>query len=61
MEAVTSTPQRLVEYCQLMRLHVGVVTEYMPQISSELMRQHITAQQLYDRSAKLAQFTDVTL
>ena len=60
VEAVTSTPQRLVEYCQLMRLHVGVVTEYMPQISSELKRQHITAQQLYDRSAKLAQFTDVT-
>mgnify|MGYP000616263410 CR=1 FL=1 len=60
VEAVTSTPQRLVEYCQLMRLHVGVVLEYMSRISAELQKQGITHHQLYDRSAKLAQFTDVT-
>ena len=50
----------MIEYCQLMRLHVGMVREYMPKIIDELQRQNITAQQLYDRSAKLAQFTDVT-
>ena len=60
VEAVTSTPQRLVEYCQLMRLHVGVVLEYMPRISAEFQEQGITPQRLYDRSAQYAQFTDVT-
>ncbi|MDH4202701.1 MAG: 4Fe-4S cluster-binding domain-containing protein [Phycisphaerae bacterium] len=60
VEAVTSTPQRLVEYCQLMRLHVGVVLQYMPQIKAELLRHNISPQQFYDRSAKFAQFTDVT-
>ena len=60
VEAVISTPQRLVEYCQLMRLHVGVVLQYMPRISAQFQKQGITPQQLYDRSAKLAQFTDVT-
>jgi len=60
VEAVNSTPRRMIEYCQLMRLHVGTVQEYMPKIIDGLQRQNITAQQLYDRSAKLAQFTDVT-
>jgi radical SAM protein with 4Fe4S-binding SPASM domain len=60
VEAVSSSPQRLIEYCQLMRLHVGVVQQYMPQISAALKQQHISPQQLYERSAKFAQFTDVT-
>ena len=60
VQAVSSTPQRLIEYCQLMRLHVGVVLQYMRTISTELNRQHISVQQLYDRSAMFAQFTDVT-
>ena len=60
VEAVNSSPQRLIEYCQLMRLHVGIVLQYMPRILAEFERQHISPQQLYNRSAKFAQFTDVT-
>jgi radical SAM protein with 4Fe4S-binding SPASM domain len=60
VEAVNSKPQRLIEYCQLMRLHVGIVQQYMPKILIALKQQHISLQQLYERSAKFAQFTDVT-
>jgi len=60
VQAVNSTPQRLIEYCQLMRLHVGIVQQYMPAILTELERHRISPQQLYNRSAIFAQFTDVT-
>jgi len=60
VQALTSTAQRLVEYCQLMRLHVGTVMSYLPRIIEQLERNDIALQDIYDRSAFYAQFTDVT-
>jgi len=60
VQALNSSAQRLLEYCQLMRLHVGIVRQFLPRVQAELDRQNMTPQQLYDRSAVLAQFTDVT-
>jgi radical SAM protein with 4Fe4S-binding SPASM domain len=60
VEALNSSAQRLIEYCQLMRLHVATVQQYLPRIQAELDRQGISLQQVYDRSAVIAQFTDVT-
>lgn len=48
------------QYCALMRLHVAVTLEYLPEISRLLAKHDISAQTLYDASACLAQFTDVT-
>lgn len=51
---------RMKQYCQLMRLHVGTVKEYLPFIASALHQHSLTAQDLYDVSGFYAQFTDVT-
>lgn len=60
VQAHVSTPERLFQYCQLMRLHCGVVLEAMGEIDRLLEERSITAQQLYDASAFYTQFTDVT-
>ncbi|HML75131.1 MAG TPA: 4Fe-4S cluster-binding domain-containing protein [Anaerohalosphaeraceae bacterium] len=60
VEGLTASRQRLSEYCQLMRLHVAVVKEYLPHIQRAMKLQDIDLQRLYDHSAFYAQFTDVT-
>jgi uncharacterized protein len=60
IEALNSDNLRLIQYCQLMRLHVGTVLNYLPQIKCLLDEQKISLQTLYDESALLTQFTDVT-
>ncbi len=60
VQAATGAFSLLSQYCALMRLHVAVVQEYLPEIARLLTQQHISLQTLYDRSACLAQFTDVT-
>jgi radical SAM protein with 4Fe4S-binding SPASM domain len=60
VQALTGSPVRLVQYCQLMRIHVGVVQQYMDRIAPELGKMGMTAQKIYDLSAYIAQFTDVT-
>ncbi|MBM3133412.1 MAG: radical SAM protein, partial [Chloroflexi bacterium] len=60
VQALTSTAERLVDYCQLMRLHVGTVQRYIPQILRLLPSANLTPQDIYDESAFYAQFTDVT-
>ncbi len=60
VEALTSRAERLVEYCQLMRLHVGVVAGYAADAARAMRIPGISLQDLYDRSAYYAQFTDVT-
>ena len=60
VQAHISSGKRLFQYCQLMRLHVGIVNEYIERIVSAMKSQAVTAQQLYDHSAFYAQFTDVT-
>jgi uncharacterized protein len=52
--------QRTREYCRLMKLHVGVVQKFLPRIRTALARNRIGVQEIYDRSAYLTRFTDVT-
>lgn len=60
VQALTGTEIRLKQYCRLMRLHVGIVIEYVPNIVKYLSEHRIKLQQIYDQSAFYAQFTDVT-
>jgi radical SAM protein with 4Fe4S-binding SPASM domain len=60
VQALASEAEGLIQYCQLIRVHVGVVMDYIPQISELLAAHSITLQDLYDCSAVFAQFTDVT-
>ena len=60
VQAVTGSTERLRQYCQLMRLHVGVVNDYADEIAALLAEQGLTAQDLYDGSAFYVQFTDGT-
>jgi radical SAM protein with 4Fe4S-binding SPASM domain len=60
VQALTSDSRRLLEYCQLMRLHVGVVAQEAPGIFREWRRHGWTLQRVYDQSVLYNQFTDVT-
>lgn len=60
VQAITSSPLRLVQYCQLMRIHVGVVQQYMNDIVISMRKHGMTAQKIYDLSAYIARLTDVT-
>lgn len=60
VQALTSSAKRLIEYCQLMRLRVGTVQRFIPEIAEQLSHRRISLQQVYDESAFFAQFTDVT-
>ncbi len=60
VEAMTGGDKRLFQYCQLMRLHVGIAKKYVREIAEYLEKNDISLQELYDRSAFYAQFTDVT-
>jgi radical SAM protein with 4Fe4S-binding SPASM domain len=60
VQALTSGAERLVDYCQLLRLHVAVVLDHLPRIEAAIRRHGITMQDIYDRSAHVTRFTDVT-
>jgi uncharacterized protein len=60
VQAHVGSPERLLQYCQLMRLHVGIVLSYLKQVVAAMELHGISAQRLYDESAVFAQFTDVT-
>ncbi len=53
-------PEILAQYCALMRLHVEVVQDYLPDIAGLLKKHDISLRTLYNESAFLTQFTDVT-
>ncbi len=55
-----AAPEILEQYCALMRLHVHVVQDYLPDIAGLLKKHDISLQTLYNKSAYLTQFTDVT-
>lgn len=60
VQAYTGCIDRVLQYCQLMRLHVGIVKDYIDDIIVTMELRKISSQQLYDASAFYAQFTDVT-
>jgi uncharacterized protein len=53
-------PEILAQYCALMRLHVEIVQDHLPDIARLLKKHDISLQTLYNKSAYLTQFTDVT-
>ena len=59
VQAIVGSPERTGQICQLVRLHVNTVEGYIPQIRKNLEKYNITAQDLYDRSAFIAKYTDV--
>ena len=59
VQVLAGSPERTMQICQLMRLHVGIVQERMDEISGALARAGITASDLYNRSAYMTRYTDV--
>jgi uncharacterized protein len=59
VQALVGSGERTHQICQLMRLHVGIVQERLEDIHEALVRHDISLQDVYDRSAFLAKYTDV--
>ncbi len=59
VQALAGEPLRTIQYCQLMRLHVGIVQKRMDRIETELTRHGISLQAVHDQSAFLTKYTDV--
>lgn len=59
VQALAGSKDRTLQICQLMRLHVAIVQERLPDIHMALKRHKIALQDVYDRSAFLAKYTDV--
>jgi len=59
VQVVAGSKERTYQYCQLMRLHVGLIQDRISDILGGLERNAITLQALYDQSAFLANYTDV--
>jgi len=59
VQVVAGSKERTYQYCQLMRLHVGIIQDRISDILGGLERNGITLQALYDQSAFLANYTDV--
>jgi radical SAM protein with 4Fe4S-binding SPASM domain len=60
VQALAGGRERMLQYCQLMRLHVGTVKDYLHKIITAMVKNGLSAQDLYDASGFFAQFTDVT-
>jgi len=59
VQVLAGSKERTLQYCQLMRLHVGIVQDRISDIFEGLKKNRITLQQIYDCSAFLAKYTDV--
>ena len=59
VQALIGSRKRSHQICQLMRLHVGIVQERLEDIQDALKKNNISLQNVYDRSAFLAKYTDV--
>jgi radical SAM protein with 4Fe4S-binding SPASM domain len=59
VQALVGSRKRSHQICQLMRLHVGIVQERLGEIHEALTKNSISLQDVYDRSAFLAKYTDV--
>jgi len=60
VQAYAGGKVRMQQYCQLMRLHVGTIKDYLDKIITAMEKHDLAAQDLYDASGCFAQFTDVT-
>jgi uncharacterized protein len=59
VQALAGSAERTRQICQLMRLHVGIVQERITHIQEAMEKHDISLQNVYDRSAFLAKYTDV--
>jgi radical SAM protein with 4Fe4S-binding SPASM domain len=59
VQAVAGSRERTFQYCQLMRLHVGIIQDRINDIATALKKNSISLQDIYERSAFLARYTDV--
>lgn len=59
VQAIAGSWERVLQYCQLMRMHVGIVQEHISDIFRALQKNSISLQNVYDSSAFLAKYTDV--
>jgi uncharacterized protein len=59
VQVLAGSKERTYQYCQLMRLHVGIVQERISDIFEAIKRNGMTLQEIFDRSAFLAKYTDV--
>lgn len=60
VQGLYGSQERTRQYCELMRLHVAVVQDHIGPIRAALEKRRLDVQDLYDRSAYLTRFTDVT-
>ncbi len=59
VQIIAGSLERTYQYCQLMRLHVGIVQKRMSGILEAMKRNKISLQEIYNKSAFLAKYTDV--
>jgi len=59
VQVLAGSKERTYQYCQLMRLHVGIVQERISDIFEGIKKNGMTLQEIFDRSAFLAKYTDV--
>lgn len=59
VQVIAGSKERTLQYCKLMRLHVGIVQDHIEEIIRLLYKYKISLQNIYDRSAFLAKYTDV--
>lgn len=59
VQVIAGSKERTLQYCKLMRLHVGIVQDHIDDIIPLLNKYNISLQNIYDSSAFLAKYTDV--
>ncbi len=59
VQALAGSPQRTEQICKLIHIHVNTVKQHTGYIGRMLSKHGITRQQVYDRSAFIARYTDV--
>ncbi|MEO0162234.1 MAG: 4Fe-4S cluster-binding domain-containing protein [candidate division WOR-3 bacterium] len=60
IQILFGTKLRTKQYCELLKAHVQTVKERLPEIKEVLLNKKITLQDIYDRSAFIVRYTDVT-
>ncbi|MCX7995000.1 MAG: 4Fe-4S cluster-binding domain-containing protein [candidate division WOR-3 bacterium] len=60
IQIIYGTKLRTRQYCELLRAHVKTVEERLDEIKEILLEQKIDLQEIYDRSAFIVRYTDVT-
>ncbi len=60
VQVIYGTEMRTRQYCDLLRAHIGIVEQQVSEIKDILIEKNIGLQEIYDRSAFIVRYTDVT-